>query len=158
MELSSLCHESLCWPTHRRRDAAQCLATRNANTAVPALLATPHFLRLHQAECADLYHHIAAVFLATCGPCCRRQEASRGHLRCPWLPFLVATAVFLTWRLCATSLGCPRLTPPLRRALSESSPSCAPFQPCRHIHGCSPPGITGFPCSHPCGPIFWESC
>ena len=74
------------------------------------------------------------------------------------LPFLVATAVFLTWRLCATSLGCPRLTPPLRRALSESSPSCAPFQPCRHFHGCSPTGITRFPCSHPCGPIFWESC
>ena len=61
MELSSLCHESLCWPTHRRRDAAQCLATRNANTAVPALLATPHLLHLQLAECADLYHPQAAV-------------------------------------------------------------------------------------------------
>ena len=55
---------------------------------------------------ADLYHRIAAF-----SDLWTMQPSPGGVTRTPPLsprPFLVATAFFLTWQLCATSLGCLR--------------------------------------------------
>ena len=79
-------------------------------------------------------------------PCCRRQEASRGHLRCHRLSFLAASSFF---RLGGYALfaGTPTVDLPLCRRLGCSlsrPPSCAPFQP-HPRHTTVPPR----PCRHP---------
>ena len=81
-------------------------------------------------------------------PCRRRQEASRGHLRCHRLSCLAATGFFRPGGY-ALFAGTPTVDLPLRRRLGRSlsrPPSCVPFQPHRQAHDCptkpmSPTGV-----------------
>ena len=74
---------------------------------------------------------ITAVFFVICGPCCRRQAASRGHLCCHWLSFLAATVFF-----CLATVHCfaglSAAVPLLHRCVGRLlswPPNCALFQP-----------------------------
>ena len=91
---------------------------------------------------------ITAVFFVICGPCCRRQAASRGHLCRHWLSFLAAT-VFFCLATVRCFAGLSAAVPLLHRCVGRLlswPPSCALFQPSRRVHDCpatplSPPGV-----------------
>ena len=81
---------------------------------------------------------ITAVFFVICGPCCRRQAASRGHLCCHWLSFLAATVFF-----CLATVHCfaglSAAVPLLHRCVGRLlswPPNCALFQQSRRVHDC----------------------